>query len=197
MIKCATLVGISAAAIFTAMPAQAAPCPATGDVAEAQCLYSQGNSAIFNDHNLELGTALLKQALEIREKQTPAADTPEQAEQFLGLADIYHALGRNGKAEPMYRHALQILRTTKGPDSIETVPVVDRLALMLMDMGRFVEVEPGLKNSVKIIEREKGPESPDLIPALDKLSWICDAQHRPTEGASYRKRIEDIKAKAH
>jgi len=185
--------------LFLAMPsivlAQTADCPTTGDNQEAECLYKKGVAAVEVDHNLTVGHQLLLQALNIRDKQTPAQNSPEQAEQFLAVADIYSALGRNGKAEPMYRHSLNILRNTLGPDHLETVKVVDRLALILMDAGRFVEAEPGLKHSVAIIEKAKGPDSPDLISPLDKLAWICDVLHRGTEASAYRKRIEGIKAK--
>jgi len=193
-VSCLTL-----ALLMTASPlmmAKAEPCPATGDLTEANCLYAQGVEALEKSHDQATGNKLLMAALDIREKQTVENDTPEQAEQYLALADIYRALGRSGKAEPMYRKALHVIRTVKGPDSIETVPVVDRLALMLMDQGRFVEAEPGLKTSVRVIEKEKGVDSPDLIPTLDKLAWICGAGHRPTEANAYRKRIDAIKAKA-
>ncbi len=173
--------------------AQTPQCANTGDEQQADCLYAQGVSAIETDHNQSEGNKLLMQALGIRQKQTPQPNSPEQAKQYLALADIYHALGRNGKAEPMYRHSLQILRTSVGPDHMDNVKVIDHLALVLMDMGRFVEAEPGLKHSVTIIEQAEGPDHPDLIPPLDKLSWICDAQHRNAEAAEYRKRIDTIK----
>ncbi len=172
--------------------AQSGPCPQTGDTPEADCLYAKGVNAIEVDHNLQTGQQLLLQALNIRDKQTPAPNSPEQAEQFLAVADIYHALGRNGKAEPMYRHSLSIIRNAEGPDHLDSVKVIDHLALILMDQGRFVEAEPGLKHSVTIIEKAKGPESPDLIAPLDKLAWICDVLHRGQEANAYRARIKSI-----
>ena len=180
--------------ILQAAPAQSEQCPGTGDVQDADCLYAQGLRAMDVDHDKALGTALLTQALAIREKQNPPPNTQEQAQQYLALADIYHALGRNGKAEPMYRHSLNILRNSVGPDHLDTVKVIDHLALVLMDMGRFVEAEPGLKHSVAIIEKAEGPNHPDLIAPLDKLAWICDSQHRTAEAAVYRRRIDAIKA---
>jgi tetratricopeptide (TPR) repeat protein len=160
-------------------------------------LYSQAVVAQESKHDLAEGRRLLSQALSIRERLTPPSNTIEEAKQYLALADIYHALGRNGKAEPMYRHSLAILRNTVGPDSLETIIVIDHLALILMDAGRFVEAEPGLRKSVAIIEKEKGPDHSDLIAPLDKLAWICDSTHRGQEASDFRKRIETIKSKSH
>jgi tetratricopeptide (TPR) repeat protein len=175
--------------------AQSPPCPSSRDGQEADCLYEQGIDAIEKGHDLGLGQNLLRQALAIRENLSPEPNTPAQAQQFLALADIYHALGRNGKAEPMYRHALSILKESVGYDHLDNVKVIDHLALILMDMGRFIEAEQGLKHSVAIIEKALGPDDSALIGPLDKLSWICDAQHRGSEAVSYRKRIEAIRAK--
>ena len=175
---------------------QSTPCPGTGDAQEADCLYEQGVRVLEKDHDLPKGQSFLMAALAVREKLAAPTDPIALAANYLALADIYHALGRNGKAEPMYRHSLNVLRESVGYDHIDNVKVIDHLAIMLMDMGRTVEAEPGLQHSVRILEREKGPESPDLIAPLDKLAWICDSQHREMEAAAYRKRIAAIKAKA-
>ncbi len=171
--------------------AQSTACPDSKDEQEADCLYAQGVAA----QDRTASTRLFMQALSIREQLHPDPNTIEEARQYLALADIFHAMGRNGKAEPMYRHSLSVLRDRVGPDSLESVKVIDHLALVLMESGRFVEAEPGLLKSVTILEKQQGPNHPDLIAPLDKLAWICDSTHRGQEAAAFRKRIDAIKSK--
>ncbi len=88
------------------------------------------------------------------------------------MADLYRAQGRYADAAPLYRHSLDILKETFGPDQPSVATVLINLAELDRAQGRYKEAEPNYRSALAIREKSLGPDHPDVSAALSDLAIL-------------------------
>ena len=61
---------------------------------------------------------------------------------LINLAGLYHAQGRYGEAEPLFRRSLAIREKARGPEYPDVATSLNNLAELYRGQGRYAEAEP-------------------------------------------------------
>ncbi len=119
--------------------------------------------------------AALKEAEEFGEQDPLLATT------LNNLAALYESLGRNGKAEPLYKRSLAIAEKALGPEHPDLAAILNNLAGLYQAQGRIGEAEPLFKRALAIWQQVLRPEHPYVEIALDNLAVLYRTQGRNDE----------------
>ena len=77
------------------------------------------------------------------------------------VSELYSS-GKYGEAIPLAEKSLELTRTQKGEDHLDTAVRMDRLATLYQSQGRYAEAEPLFKRSLALWEKALGPDHPDV-----------------------------------
>jgi tetratricopeptide (TPR) repeat protein/CHAT domain-containing protein len=111
------------------------------------------------------------------------------------ISDLYSA-GKFGEAIPLAEKSLELTRTQRGPDHLDTAARMLWLALLYQSQGRYAETEPLFKGALAINEKALGPDHPDVGVSLASLALLYRAQGRYAEAEPLYKRSLAIREKA-
>ena len=76
------------------------------------------------------------------------------------LAGLYADQDGYTEAEPLYRRALAIFETARGPDHPDVTESVAGLAELYRLEGRYAEAEPLYQRLLALLEKALGPDHP-------------------------------------
>jgi tetratricopeptide (TPR) repeat protein len=149
----------------------------------------------------EHAEAVLKLALDIRQKVLSASTTPDAQ---LDVALCCDFLGQNYlswnkpvQAESFYRRSLAIVEKVDGTNSAEVAARLNGLGAALRGQKQYVEAEEAYKRELTIIRRASGPDSPAVAEVLDQYAALLvemnktgDAKNMHDWATSLRKENE-------
>ena len=75
---------------------------------------------------------------------------PTRRQALDNLGDLYRAMGKYAKAEPLLQEALRIYRKVLGPEHPDTVTSLDNLAGLYWTMGEYAKAEPLFQEALRI-----------------------------------------------
>jgi tetratricopeptide (TPR) repeat protein len=82
------------------------------------------------------------------------------------------AVGDYAKAEPLYKHALEIWQIVLGPDHPLTANGLNNLGGVYMAMGDYAKAEPLYQRALAIRQKVLGPEHPNTATCLNNLARL-------------------------
>ncbi|WGM48225.1 hypothetical protein KOAAANKH_03121 [Brevundimonas sp. NIBR10] len=128
---------------------------------------------------------LLARAAEIA---TASNDRILLANAHLALGAAFSDSGRSDRAMEHLALALRIRRELFGGGHPDTVNVVRRLALEMVERGQYAEAERYLRSLVEVRERGFGPNHPQTADALQELALAIFMQDRFEEAIPLMRR---------
>lgn len=142
-------------------------------------------------HRFAEAEALVRQALELREKNTPP-DSPYIADALFNLAAVLRWQHRYAEAEPLLRRSLAIREKLYGVDNRDVLADMNALALALDGMGRSVEAEPLFRRTLAGREKILGQIHEEVADTLMSLVWSLRRQGRFAEATEIAQRPLDV-----
>jgi CHAT domain-containing protein/Flp pilus assembly protein TadD len=134
-------------------------------------------------HRLDEGRPLLEQAVAILEGlSTPKAPHPRLATALNNLGTLLEDKGDYGRAEPLYRRALDIDRAMFGPDSPRLATRLSNLAGMYITLARYDEATQALREAMRIDRASYGDNHPRVAHLLLTGARLLSAK-KEWEGA--------------
>lgn len=127
----------------------------------------------FNEA-LSVGTQLL----ELRQKMFGAED-PAIATSLSNLGEIYLAKKDDGKADPLYRRAVAILKKNPGTNPTLLSASLAKLAYMRFRKRDYVSAADFLEQAVAVKEKAVGKEDLSITGLLHDLADVYQILHRP------------------
>ena len=94
------------------------------------------------------------------------------------LAELYHAQGRYGEAEPLYVRSLSIREQQLGTDHPDVATSLHNLAFLYNLQGCYSEAEPLYVRSLAIDEQQLGTDHPEVAFSLSNLAALYYSQGR-------------------
>ncbi len=111
------------------------------------------------------------------------ADQPRvRAGLLLTAAESMAALGLLDRAEPSMRQALDIRRSSLGPDDRATLRAACSTGALLVRRGKLTEADALLTDTLSRAERTLGPDDRTTIETLRSLSILRSSQDKLVEG---------------
>jgi len=117
----------------------------------------------------------------------PKGETDITAGCLMSLANLYVRMGRFAEAEPLLRHAVEIIEPF-GPKLPYYAAVQHNLATFYLASGRYAEAEPIYKRLLKTYEVKYGPESTAIGMVLGDLAEISKDTGRYDEAGEFLQR---------
>ena len=88
------------------------------------------------------------------------------------MADVYEAAGDYGKAESLFKEALEISQTVYGPEHPDTAGDMNNLAELYRRTGDYAKAEPLYQEALKIQQKILGPDHPSTAISLSNLTLL-------------------------
>jgi formylglycine-generating enzyme required for sulfatase activity/tetratricopeptide (TPR) repeat protein len=107
-----------------------------------------------------------------------------------------NSAGKYGEAIPLAEKSLELTRSQKGEDQVDTAARMNWLAELYHAQGRYAEAEPLCKRALAIREKALGPDHPGVGTSLNNLAELYRAQGRTAEAEPLHKRALAIREKA-
>ncbi len=111
------------------------------------------------------------------------------------ISALYDA-GKYAEAIPLAERALELTRSQRGPDHLDTATRMGWLALLYTSVDRTAEAEPLHQRSIALIETALGSDHPNVGTSLNNLAELYRAQGRYAEAEPLMKRALTIREKA-
>jgi tetratricopeptide (TPR) repeat protein len=92
-----------------------------------------------------------------------------------------HNAGKYAEAIPLAATSLELTRSQKGHDHLDTATRMTWLGGLYQSQGRYAEAEPLLKQAVSILEKALALDHPDVGVSLHHLAELYRNQGRYTE----------------
>ena len=118
---------------------------------------------------IELNEVTLQTLPEILERAL-GRDHPEFAKALHRLAVLYHARDNLGKAEILYRRALDTAESAFNEPTLELGLILNNLGRLLYDQKKFAEAEELYLRSLGVLQEALGPEHSKLATPLRNLA---------------------------
>ncbi|AFY83023.1 tetratricopeptide repeat protein [Oscillatoria acuminata] len=110
-----------------------------------------------------------------------SAVTPELARRLSILGGELYKKGEYGKAEPLWKQALNIHRKVLGEQHPDTAGSLNNLAALYKSQGRYAEAESLYLQALNIRRKVLGDEHPDTALSLHNLATLYYSQGRYAE----------------
>ena len=81
-------------------------------------------------------------------------------------------MGAYGRAEPLYRQALEITKKALGEGHPDYATSLNNLALLYYAMGAYDRAEPLYRQALEIRKKVLGEEHPDYATSLNNLAAL-------------------------
>ena len=109
------------------------------------------------------------------------------------LGDVCSALGKDERAEELYKSALRETERIFGWPNTQTVYVMHQLGIFYLDRQRWAEAEPLERKAVEGRELIEGPNHDWTDPAIGGLAQALEGLGRYKEAESLRRRVLKIR----
>ena len=96
------------------------------------------------------------------------------------ISELYSA-AQYAEAIPLAERSLELIRSQKGQDHVDTATRMAWVALLYRYQGRTAEAEPLFKRTVSILEKALGSDRPDVGLSLHHLAELYRNQGRYAE----------------
>jgi tetratricopeptide (TPR) repeat protein len=107
--------------------------------------------------------------------------TPQLALRLSIIGHRFYKKGEYGKAEPLWKQAMNICRKVLGDEHPDTATSLNNLALLYKSQGRYAEAELLYLQSMNIRRKVLGDEHPDTATSLNNLALLYKSQGRYAE----------------
>ena len=111
------------------------------------------------------------------------------------ISELYSA-GKYGEAIPLAEKSLELTRSQKGQDHLDTATRMGWLGQLYRSQGRHADAEPLYKHSLAIREKALGPDHPDVGSSLNNLAELYETRGRYADAEPLYKRSLAIYEKA-
>ncbi|MCT7990299.1 tetratricopeptide repeat protein [Laspinema olomoucense] len=107
--------------------------------------------------------------------------TPKLARRLSIIGRAFYDKGEYGKAEPLWKQAMNICRKVLGDEHPDTATSLNNLALLYKSQGRYREAEPLFLQALNIRRKVLGDEHPDIAGSLNNLAALYDSIRKYAE----------------
>ncbi|WP_254568765.1 tetratricopeptide repeat protein [Oscillatoria sp. HE19RPO] len=107
--------------------------------------------------------------------------TPELAVRLNNIGMTLYKKAEYGKAEPLWKQALNIRCKLLGNEHLDTADSLNNLAGLYTSQGRYAEAEPLLLQNLNIRRKLLGNEHPDTALSLNNLAGLYNYQGQYAE----------------
>ena len=110
----------------------------------------------------------------------------EAAHLLISVGWYFYSRGQYEDVEPLYQQAQTIYEQVEGPNALNTMYVLNNLAILYSNQGKYEQAEPLYQRALAIRERKLGAEHPDTAQSLEGLALIYDNQQGPVPDGTDR-----------
>lgn len=121
--------------------------------------------------------------------------TPELAMRLNNIGVALYEKGEYGKAEPLWKQALNIRRKVLENEHPDTARSLNHLGVLYCSQGRYAEAEPLFLESLNICRKVLGDEHPDTTLSLNHLATLYYSQGRYSKAEPLWKQALNIRCK--
>ncbi len=100
---------------------------------------------------------------------------------LIRFGEFFHFQGRWGKAERMFEQARIAQEEHLGPDHLDTLSTVSKLAIVFRFQGKHRKAKIMSQRAVTGLEKQLGPEHPLTLRAVHGLVTVCYSQKQYSE----------------
>ncbi|KAB8317421.1 tetratricopeptide repeat protein [Tolypothrix campylonemoides VB511288] len=108
-------------------------------------------------------------------------ETADAALRLNKLGAVLYEKGEYGKAEPLWKQALQICLKVLGEEHPDTATSLNNLAALYDSQGRYDEAESLYNQALQICLKVLGAEHPNTATSLNNLAFLYQSQGRYDE----------------
>ena len=119
-------------------------------------------------------------------------DPELQAQMMDVMGTVYWNLGLYKRAESLLVTDVAIRRQVLGPNNLETLNSMNKLANTLADEGKFTEAQSLYRETLAVRRRILGPEHPDTLVVMNDLATTFDEQGHYADAEKLEKEIIGI-----
>lgn len=144
--------------------------------------------------NYEDAEPLFRQAVAALEA-TPGARRQDLVRALSNLGWVYHALGRNAKAESTLARALELEEKVGPRDRPEVAPVLEELGMLYQTSGRYKDAEAKFERALRIRRKAYGENDVRTASSLEHLALNHHAIGRPAKAESLYQQVIRVVSK--
>ncbi len=124
-----------------------------------------------------------------------AKDPVLRAEMMAEIGEVSQNLGLYSQAHHLLENALQLQRSTVGPQSMEAIKTLNSMSRLLLMEGRYPEAEALSRDTLALARRRAGPKDPDSLDALTNLATSLKFEgHYPEAEKTAREGLDIARA---
>lgn len=129
---------------------------------------AQADAGFAPNPDLAVREALRRAAQHVgnRFKDQPLVEAGVRA----AIGDAYEGLGEPEHAIPQYERAVELLRSARGRDHLETVEAMDSLAQAYQEAGRIAEALPLFEDGLRVVRTRLGVQHEMTLVAMNNLA---------------------------
>jgi eukaryotic-like serine/threonine-protein kinase len=120
----------------------------------------------------------------------------DEARMLEVIGQLYQSLGRSNDAYVVLERALDLRRSARRPNELQTAGTLLQLANPLIMLGRFAAADSAALQALIIQERLVGPEHPVIAATLHQMAVVAAYQHRLPVAEAYERRATGIRERA-
>ena len=106
------------------------------------------------------------------------------AEINIEISQIYINQGKYSEAESLLNQALNIVKSSLGPDHPNVAVCMSNLGQVYLNQGKYSEAEPLLKQALNIVKSSLGPDHSEMARILNNLAMVYINQGKYSEAES-------------
>jgi tetratricopeptide (TPR) repeat protein len=100
---------------------------------------------------------------------------PDLAAALNNLGVFHHSQGQYGRAEPLYRKALEIFKAALGEEHPDYVTTFNNLAVVYAQQGDYEKAFPLYRRALSLRTAVVGEKHPDYVRSVNNLAWLHKA----------------------
>jgi len=112
------------------------------------------------------------------------------------MGDVYNSLGLTPQSKALVAAALNLQRSTVGPDNPDTLASMSLMSVLLVAEGKFAEAEKLQRQTLLTRQRVLGPEHPDTASSMSRLARVLTWQGRNGEAEALQREALRIERRA-
>jgi serine/threonine protein kinase len=112
------------------------------------------------------------------------------------MGDVYNSLGLTPQSKALVAAALDLQRSTVGPDNPDTLASMSLMSVLLVAEGKFAEAEKLQRQTLSTRQRVLGPEHPDTASSMSRLARVLTWQGRDGEAEALQREALRIERRA-
>lgn len=155
--------------------------------------YIRSGKSFTKLHDFDQGERMLKAALKVAEEWGPK--DPRLGVTLNNLARLYQTQGRFDEAEAVFKRALAIAESERGPDHVDTAVGLSNLASLYSACKRYDRAEPLFVRALAVMEKAMGPDHPAVATILTNYAAMLRRSDRVSKAEELEIRVLDMRLK--